>query len=199
MSRTKHSFWPGVILVILGVLFLLDTLDVSSFSHIVRTYWPLILIIVGIALLLKSQRDWMTTGTSTAQGEGYQGVETSADVISESSVFGNIFIKPTSKNFRGGSVSAVFGNLELNLASVELAPGEQHLGVHGVFGGVRVTLPKDVGLMVRGNCLFGEVTVLNQKRGGIGSELFHKSDNYDTAEKKLNITASQVFGDLRIW
>jgi predicted membrane protein len=199
MSTTKHSFWPGVILVVLGVLFLLDTLEVSSFGHVVRTYWPLILIIVGIALLLKSQRDWMTAGPSTSQGEGYQGVETSADVISESSVFGNIFVKPTSKNFRGGSISAVFGNLELNLASMELAPGEQHLGVHGVFGGVRVTLPKDVGLMVRGNCLFGEVTVLNQKRGGIGSEILHKSDNYDTAERKLNITASQVFGDLRIW
>jgi predicted membrane protein len=199
MSTTKRSFWPGVILIVLGALFLLDTLEVSSFGHVVRTYWPLILIIVGIALLLKSQRDWMAAGPSTPQGEGRQGVETSADVVSESSVFGNIFVKPTSKNFRGGSVSAVFGNLELNLASVELAPGEQHLGVHGVFGGVRVTLPKDVGLMVRGNCLFGEVTVLNQKRGGIGSEVFHKSDNYDTAEKKLNITASQVFGDLRIW
>jgi predicted membrane protein len=47
--------------------------------------------------------------------------------------------------------------------------------------------------------LFGKVTVLNQKRGGIGTEIFHKSDNYDAAEKKLNITASQVFGDLRIW
>jgi predicted membrane protein len=199
MSTTKHSFWPGVILVVLGVLFLLDTLEVSSFGHIVRTYWPLILIIVGIALLLKSQRDWMTAGASTPQAEGYHGVETSADVISESSVFGNIFVKPTSKNFRGGSISAVFGNIELNLASVELALGEQHLGVHGVFGGVRITLPKDVGLMVKGNCLFGEVTVLNQKRGGIGSEVIHKSDNYDTAEKKLNITASQVFGDLRIW
>jgi predicted membrane protein len=199
MSTRKHSFWPGVILVILGVLFLLDTLEVSSFSHVVRTYWPLILIMVGIALLLKSQRDWMTTGTSTPQGEGSQGVETSADVISESSVFGNIFVKPTSKNFRGGSISAVFGNLELNLASMELAPGEQHLAVHGVFGGVRVTLPKDVGLMVRGNCLFGEVTVLNQNRGGIGTEILHKSDNYDASERKLNITASQVFGDLRIW
>jgi predicted membrane protein len=199
MSTRKHSFWPGVILVILGVLFLLDTLEVSSFSHIVRTYWPLILIIVGIALLLKSQRDWMTAGDSTSRQEGYRGVETSADVISESSIFGNIVVKPTSKNFRGGNISAVFGNVELNLASMELAPGEQHLSVHGVFGGVRVTLPKDMGLIVRGNCLFGEVTVLNQKRGGIGSELFHKSDNYDTAEKKLNITASQVFGDLRIW
>lgn len=199
MSTTKHSFWPGVILVVLGVLFLLDTLEVSSFGHIVRTYWPLILIIVGIALLIKSQRDWTATGDSTPHQDGYEGIEASADVISETSVFGNILVKPTSKNFRGGSVSAVFGNVELNLVSAELAPGEQYLNVHGVFGGLRITLPKEVGLMVRGNSLFGKVTVLNQKRGGIGTEIFHKSDNYDAAEKKLNITASQVFGDLRIW
>jgi predicted membrane protein len=199
MSTTNRSFWPGVILLVLGVLFLLDSLDVASFGHVMRTYWPVILIIMGIAFLMRRQRVWLSSEQSKSVGGVFEGTETPTDTISETSIFGNTYVKPTSRNFKGGSVSTVFGNVELNLASAELATGEQHLGVHGVFGGLRITLPKDIGVMVRGNCLFGEVTVFNQKRGGIGSEVLYKSENYDSAERRLNITASQVFGDVRIW
>ncbi len=199
MSTTNRSFLPGVILLVLGVLFLLDSLDVASFGHVMRTYWPVILIIMGIAFLMRRQRVWLNTEQSKSVGGVHEGIESPADTISETSIFGNTYVKPTSKSFKGGSVSTVFGNVEINLASAELAAGEQHLGVHGVFGGLRITLPKDIGVMVRGNCLFGEVIVLNQKRGGIGSEVLYKSENYDSAERKLNITASQVFGDVRIW
>jgi len=188
-----------MILLVLGVLFLLDTLDVASFGHVMRTYWPLILIFLGIALLLRRQRVTPTVEQPKSIGGMSEGSESPADTISETSVFGNTYVRATSRSFKGGSVSAVFGNVEINLASAELASGEQHLGVHGVFGGVRITLPKDVGVVVRGNCMFGEIIVLNQKRGGIGSEILYKSENYDSADRKLNITASQVFGDVRIW
>ena len=199
MYSHNRSFWPGLIILVLGVLFLLDNLDVASFGHMTRTYWPLILIIIGIALLMRRQRVWTTSEQQKPEESQYLGAESPGETISETSVFGNIFVKPTSKNFRGGNISGVFGCVELNLASVEVAKGEQHLGIHSVFGGLRITLPKDVGLLIRANCLFGKVIVMNQKRGGIGSEIVFKSENYDTAERKLNITASQVFGDVRIW
>lgn len=204
MSRTDRSIWPGLILLILGVLFLVNNLEVASFGHVVRTYWPLILILIGIGILFRGQRHSVYTGgsesgqtfSSAASGTG---AETSADTISETSVFGNISLKPVSKNFRGGTLSTVFGSIDLNLTSAELAGGEQHLGANSVFGSVHITLPKDIGLYVRSSCLFGDMTIMNQKRGGIASELVFKSDNYDTATKKLNISASQVFGDIKIW
>jgi predicted membrane protein len=188
-----------MIRLVLGVLFLLDNLEVASFGHVVRIYWPLILVFLGIAFLLRRQRVAPRVEEPKSSGGTHEGTESPADTISETSVFGKTYVRATSKNFKGGSVSTVFGNVEINLASAELAMGEQHLGVHGVFGGVRITLPKDVGVMVRGNCMFGDIIVLNQKRGGIGSEVLYKSENYDSAERKLNITASQVFGGVRIW
>jgi uncharacterized membrane protein HdeD (DUF308 family) len=56
MSRTNRSVWPGIILLVLGVLFLLDNLDVASSEQVVRTYWPVVLIISGLSLLTRCQR-----------------------------------------------------------------------------------------------------------------------------------------------
>ena len=213
MSNTNRSLWPGLILLLLGIIFLLNNLEISSVGHLIGTYWPLILILVGIGILIKSQRPSMLASRTPGQeGESHasQGPssaahltgtssETGADTVSESSVFGNISLKPVSRNFKGGALTTVFGNIDLNLTSAELAAGEQHLDLHSVFGGVHITLPRDIGLLVRGNCLFGEITVLNQKKGGIASDITFRSENYDSAVKKLNINASQVFGDIKIW
>jgi predicted membrane protein len=44
-------FW-GLILVIFGVLFLLDRLGEFNFGDVISTYWPVILIILGFAILI---------------------------------------------------------------------------------------------------------------------------------------------------
>ncbi len=214
MARSDRSFWPGIILLVLGVLFLLDNLEVASFSHLITTYWPLILILVGISILLRATRFPSQTASSLGRGEFTRPPEqpfsttapqagasfvASSDIISQTSVFGNISIKPVSKNFKGGALSAIFGNIDLNLTSAELAEGEHHLGLNGVFGSIHVTLPKDMAVSVRSNCLFGNLKVLDQTRGGIGSEIVYKSENYDSSTRKLNINASQVLGDIKIW
>ena len=213
MSNTNRSLWPGLILLLLGIIFLLNNLEISSVGHLIGRYWPLILILLGIGILIKSQRPSMLASRTPGQegetresrapssGAHLTGTssETGADTVSESSVFGNISLKPVSRNFKGGALTTVFGNIDLNLTSADLAEGEQHLSVHTVFGSVRITLPKDVGVMVRGNTFLGEVSVMDQKKGGIASDITFRSENYDSAVKKLNINASQVFGDIKIW
>ena len=199
MSRTNRSLWPGVIIIIIGLLFLLESLEVASFRYLIRTYWPVLLILVGLGILFRGRRGSDPSRTSERAEPPSLGSETSADRISESSFFGNISLKLTSKNFGGGTLSAVFGGIDLNLSSAELAPGEQRLGMNSVFGSCRVTLPKEVGVFVRASCLFGDMTVMNQKKEGIASEITFKSENYDAAKKKIYINASQVFGDIKIW
>jgi len=44
-------FW-GLVLVILGVLFLLDQMDRLDFGYIISTYWPVILIALGLSILV---------------------------------------------------------------------------------------------------------------------------------------------------
>ncbi|MGO1468815.1 MAG: LiaF transmembrane domain-containing protein [Tissierella sp.] len=43
----------GIILVLLGIGFLLEQFDIISFNNIISSYWPIILIVIGVVGLLK--------------------------------------------------------------------------------------------------------------------------------------------------
>src|SRR5574341_111535 len=47
-TNLSHRVWLGGILVALGFLFLLDSLNILSFGDFISTWWPLILIIFGL-------------------------------------------------------------------------------------------------------------------------------------------------------
>ena len=49
----------GLLLILIGTLFLLNNLDLISvsFSEIIKTYWPVILIWLGVDRLLSKQKD----------------------------------------------------------------------------------------------------------------------------------------------
>jgi hypothetical protein len=44
----------GLILILIGFLFLLDHLNVISFKFAIRQFWPVFLIAVGVARLMKN-------------------------------------------------------------------------------------------------------------------------------------------------
>jgi hypothetical protein len=52
----KRELFFGLALMALGFVFLLDHLNVLSFSEAVRTFWPLILIWIGISRLVSRSR-----------------------------------------------------------------------------------------------------------------------------------------------
>jgi len=47
-SNLSHRIWLGGILITLGFLFLLDSLNLMDFGDFISTWWPLILIIFGL-------------------------------------------------------------------------------------------------------------------------------------------------------
>lgn len=55
MSNTKNDarLIMGGILIVIGILFLLDNFYYIDISHILITYWPLVLILLGILKLVR--------------------------------------------------------------------------------------------------------------------------------------------------
>ncbi|MEO8743136.1 MAG: DUF5668 domain-containing protein [Lysobacteraceae bacterium] len=51
----RSSIAPAIIVIVIGVIFLMQNLGIGNFDfgHLVRVWWPLILIAVGISMLLK--------------------------------------------------------------------------------------------------------------------------------------------------
>ena len=51
-TGAENTMFFGLILIALGTLLLLDHLDVVGFGRMVRDYWPLILVFIGVPQLL---------------------------------------------------------------------------------------------------------------------------------------------------
>ena len=53
MARDKD--WTGVVLILVGTAFLLNTLDLVDIGDMLR-FWPLILIAIGLRLVIRDRR-----------------------------------------------------------------------------------------------------------------------------------------------
>ncbi|MGE5315440.1 MAG: cell wall-active antibiotics response protein LiaF [Acidobacteriota bacterium] len=200
MGTRNQISYGGLILVILGVLFLLDTLDIAHFGQLISTWWPLILILIGINILTKQRhekREHYGDTVDAVFGDTTQTINSNA--VSYSNVFGDLDVKVTSKEFRGGFINTTFGDSHIDLSEVDMAFGESLLRIDGVFGDVHVLAPKNTPIMVTGKTVFGDVSVMGVKKQGFAQEIVHKTDGYDEAPKKLKIYMNEVFGDVKVW
>ena len=190
----RRNLFLGIVLITIGVLFLLDNLGVADFGDMVHDYWPLILILWGLSIVMRGRAP--ERQAEPASPETAETVE--RDLIHESNVFGSIYIRNGSQNFTGGSLSTVFGDCDLDLSAAVIADGEHELRFHSVFGSSSVILPRDTAVSVSANTTFGALTLLGQRKEGIASTLHVTTPNYDSASKRLKISISNVFGNARI-
>jgi hypothetical protein len=57
-NRDGNGLFGGLVLIGLGVLFLLDRLEIRDFGHLIRAYWPMIVVLVGVGRLFETGRFW---------------------------------------------------------------------------------------------------------------------------------------------
>ena len=200
-SKANSGIFWGGILILLGALLLLDNFYYLDFGDIISTYWPLILVAIGIKMIYNRSRyrvegeESFESFTSSAE----EGGKSSKDGLSESNVFGDIQLQVASENFRGGSVSNVFGDIKLDLSEIKLARGITNVFINGVFGDVTIIAPKGIPFKARTNSVAGDIMVRSNKREGLFTKLEHTEGDYDKAAEKLYIQCSIVFGSINIY
>lgn len=175
----------GLILVLVGFLLLLDNLGVLDFFDVILTYWPIILIIAGIYFLLRNFQ----------QIKNYK--EKSSDLIHYSSVFENIQLNINSKNFKGGSISTLLGDIVLDISQVELAEGEHMLRVSSVFGDLIIKVPEKCNMSFNSSTVIGSLKVFNKSSNGLFRSLKLET-SFTQNLSKFHIITSQIIGDLKI-
>jgi len=146
----KHpSKLSGYVLLSIGTLFLLQDLDIIPNIN-VRVMWPILLIGAGIYYIVRQQQ------TSIPTGEAPDG---SMDFINDTNIFsgGDYFIE--SDNFKGGSVTSIFGGGNYNLTKSKLsAESKNVLDVFSMFGGSTFQVPPDWNVRIEVTALFGAFT-----------------------------------------
>ncbi|MFQ5674764.1 MAG: cell wall-active antibiotics response protein LiaF [bacterium] len=190
--KNKSAVYWGIIMIALGVIFLLDELDIMDAGDFFSRFWPLILIAIGVKMILTRQET-----SSTASNDREQ-LADSSDPVKYSKVIGDINLKLETKALEGGNIGTTIGDMKIDLSDIDMATGEKTLSIDGMIGDVRVILPKTLKVTVKANVTIGDIQLLDITGDGFFLSRSYKSQGYDKAQKKLYISISEVIGDIEV-
>lgn len=135
-SRFRNNAWW--ILTLIGVSHMIPVFyigDVSSKALLI----PLFLIILGLVIIFRPSRKkkfW-----DDRCGENIKTVMNSESVLNVDVTFGGHKEVVTSKDFKGGNISATFGGAEINLINADSIEKTITLNMRIAFGGVELVVP----------------------------------------------------------
>jgi hypothetical protein len=134
----------ALVLTGVGVGLLLSNLGIVDVSAVLI---PAVIIVVGLLIIF---------------GRGGRTTVESGDRVSTFNVFSGSQVASHSREFQGGSISAVFGGADVDLRQALPAP-DAKLDVFAAFGGVELKVPVGWHVVVKGLPLFGGIDNVSAK------------------------------------
>lgn len=184
----------GTILIVVGAFFMIPEL-ITVPHEIRKIYWPLILVAIGVALLLR-HRDSKHNSLSGNSTEKNQPVEhefisndNTHNTFDDFVIFGGREIFINSQAFTGGKATSIFGGMEFDLRRASMAPGGAVIDCVSVFGGCGFKIPMDWNVRNEVTTIFGAFT---DKRGDTFNERY-----YDPS-KTIVIKGVSIFGGIEV-
>jgi len=197
-NKSSGMVW-GAILILIGVLFLFQNFDMLDIGDIISTFWPLVLVAIGLKILYdrkSKNEDDFDSIKDTVQSTSEDKV--SSDNISRTNVFGDLNITIDSKKFSGGSLSNVFGDVRIDLSKAEVIDNNCKLYVNDVFGSVYVKLPNSVQVKIKANSVAGELNIKDETHDGLFGNIKKEDAGYSETAKRIFVSTSIVFGSITV-
>jgi predicted membrane protein len=125
---------PGIVLLLIGGIFILSDLDIIPVLSFWRVMVPIILIVIGVTIIF----------SKSLHPEGCWGTrKTDLDVLDEVAILGGSKKIISSKSFKGGKMTAILGGGEIDLTPSQLADGTHVLDFVAILGGASLFVPED--------------------------------------------------------
>lgn len=141
MIKNRYFNVPMVLLFYIGLFFFIKNLGIVSVD-ISGLFWPLLLIILGMCLILEKGFNQNTTITSP----------NSTGILEYRGLFGEVKDKIES-SFKGAKITSVFGAVDLDLSKAKISD-DVTINVDSYFGGSNLIVPADAKVVIRSNSLF---------------------------------------------
>ncbi|MRT94225.1 DUF5668 domain-containing protein [Ancylomarina sp. 16SWW S1-10-2] len=148
LAFAKNDKTTGFTLILIGGLFILPRLFGLQHS-LHQFFWPVILIALGIIVIRKQN-----FGSSNSSNNA----EESTDYINQLNIFGGGERIVNSNNFKGGSITCIFGGGEIDLSYASLAEGTNTIDFFAMFGGSVIIVPPDWDVKVNVSAVLGGVS-----------------------------------------
>jgi predicted membrane protein len=172
-ARTASGVTGAAIWIFVGVALLGNRL---GFLHVrIWNYWPLLLVLVGGRIVMQAisggggrrgamsgltgdSRDarWPSPGFQSSSSFNAQGGDP-ASLVSAVAVMGGFDRRVTSREFRGGELTAFMGGGKLDLRDAVLADGHAEINVFSLMGGFEVRVPETWSVIVEVTPFMGGV------------------------------------------
>jgi predicted membrane protein len=197
----------GLVVIVLGTLFLLDSADVLNAGNAIDDYWPTLIIAMALFQIAERTHGWfepsvflvagtvlllVTTGVISGNAWDYvwptaiivagifilsrwrtaaaRGLMHSDDTIVADGIFGGPTVASVSQQFRGGSLTAIFGGVTLDLRSALPAPEGASINATAVFGGIEILVPHDWRIVVKATPIFGGIEDKTEHTGELPAD-----------------------------
>ncbi|GHE56403.1 MULTISPECIES: DUF5668 domain-containing protein [Roseivirga] len=143
---TDQNRKAGTVLLIVGLILVID--DWLRIHISIWDLWPLILVFAGIHIIRRTVPAPHTTpqDTSAAPPE---------NLIEDMAIFGGGDRVVKTKDFKGGSLTAVFGGSNIDLTTSSMQQPVATLNIFYLFGGSKIRVPKDWDVDLRVTNIFG--------------------------------------------
>ncbi|MEO6831608.1 MAG: DUF5668 domain-containing protein [Chitinophagaceae bacterium] len=128
----RNAWW---ILILIGGVYLVQPYFFSEVATS-KIVWPSLLIILGLVMIFRNRNF-----DKSCRHRGFDATTSDADTLNVDVTFGGRKEIVTSKNFKGGTVKATFGGVEINLVSAESGPEPMVLDMYINFGGAELIVP----------------------------------------------------------
>jgi len=165
----------GLIILIVGLVFLSITLHIINWGQIFR-FWPVIIILIGLSMYLQATG---RNGLSLVKRD-----ESAEDTINMTTFFGGMTRNITSKDFKTATMFCMFGGVELDLRQAETKEESCVINVTAFFGGAEIYIPNGWRVNVKGTPIFGGI---EDKTGDPGE-----------GNPVVNINVTTAFGGVEI-
>lgn len=200
-ARQGQLLW-GTVLIVVGVLFLLDSMNILSFGD----SWPLILVAIGAKMIFfpspKSQEtvtpEGITPETPPPEWQHVADAATSSDYISENRFLGDLNVIVQSNDFKGGSASAFIGDLKIDISRIAISAGTKTLVVSGFIGDADIRMPSNLPYKIHANAAIGDFRIFGARDDGFALNKVYRSPDYESAPARLNLRVSFFIGDIKI-
>jgi predicted membrane protein len=139
-SGFRDSGW--LIITGAGLFFMAD----DFFPHLKPFFWPALIILIGLIVILRPARQKKTliipdtAGEPTDINTENQHTAMKGDILDVASVFGGTKKLVLSKNFKGGEIVSVFGAADINLSQADFTSPVK-IEIVAIFGGAKLIVP----------------------------------------------------------
>jgi predicted membrane protein len=154
IAQKPDKLTGGLFVVALGCLLLADNI-IPGFDFWVAAV-PVLLIVLGISIIVRPSRSTQVQHAVSFAFGNRQG-SLSDELINATALFSGVEYTVNSNRFRGGTVQAIFGGIELDFRPARMATTEASLDVEAIFGGINIMVPPDWAVSIEGTPLFGSI------------------------------------------